>query len=58
MEKIIVLDTETTNSLDDALCYEVGFMVCDLMGKVYSKHSFVVADIFLDKELMNVAFFA
>ena len=58
MEKIIVLDTETTNSIEDALTYEIGFMVCDLMGKVYSKHSFVIADIFLDKELMDVAFFA
>ena len=57
MEKILVLDSETTNSLDDALTYDIGFMVCDINGKVYEKHSFVIADIFLDKELMNVAYF-
>lgn len=58
MEKILILDTETTNSLDDALTYDIGFIVADYNGTIYSKHSFVVADIFLDKELMSVAYFA
>lgn len=58
MEKIIILDCETTNSLDDALTYDIGFMVADYKGNIYSKHSFVNADIFLDKELMSVAYFA
>ena len=58
MEKILILDTETTNSLDDALTYDIGFIVADYNGKVYSKHSFVVADVFLDEELMSVAYFA
>lgn len=58
MEKIIIIDTETTNSIDDALAYDIGFIVADYNGKIYSKHSFVVADIFCDKELMSSAFFA
>ena len=58
MEKILIIDTETTNSLDDALVYDIGFIVADYNGNIYSKHSFVNADIFLDKELMSVAFFA
>ena len=29
MEKIIIIDTETTNSLDDALVYDIGFIVAD-----------------------------
>ena len=58
MEKILIIDTETTNSLDDALTYDIGFIVADYNGNIYSKHSFVVADIFLDKELMSVAYFA
>ena len=58
MEKIIIIDTETTNSIDDALTYDIGFIVADYNGKIYSKHSFVVADIFCDKELMSSAFFA
>ena len=56
-EKMIVLDTETTNSLDDPFCYDIGFAVVDRTGKVYETHSYVVADIFLDKELMAVAYF-
>lgn len=61
MEKntyFIVVDTETTNSIDDPLCYDIGFAVIDKTGHVYESHSFVVADIFLDKELMSSAYFA
>ena len=57
MEKIIVIDTETTNSLDNPFTYDIGFMVCDLDGNIYEKHSYVVADIFLDNELMASAYF-
>lgn len=58
MKKFIVLDTETTNSLDDPLAYDIGFAVIDEKGKVYESHSFVIAEIFLDKELMKSAYFA
>ena len=58
MKKFIVLDTETTNSLDDPLTYDIGFAVIDEKGKVYESHSFVIAEIFLDKELMKSAYFA
>lgn len=58
MEKFIVLDTETTNDIDTPICYDVGFAVIDEEGKVYEKFSFVVADVFLDKELMESAYFA
>lgn len=58
MEKIIILDVESTNSLEDALVYDIGFIVADYNGNIYSKHSFVVADVFCDKELMASAYFA
>jgi DNA polymerase III epsilon subunit-like protein len=58
VEKFIVLDTETTNDIECPLTYDIGFAVIDKEGFVYEKHSFVVADIFLDKELMASAFFA
>lgn len=58
MEKFIVIDTETTNSIDDPIAYDVGFAVVDVEGKVYEAHSYVVADVFLDKELMASAYFA
>ena len=57
-EKFIVVDTETTNSLDDPFCYDCGWAVVDSNGKVYEEHSYVVADIFLDKEMMNSAYYA
>lgn len=56
-EKFIVLDTETTNSLDDPIVYDFGWAVVDKTGKVYETYSFVVADIFLDEELMESAYF-
>ena len=29
-EKVIVLDTETTNSIDDPIAYDIGFAVIDI----------------------------
>lgn len=57
-EYFIVLDTETTNSLDDPIVYDIGWAVVDRNGKVYQTYSFVVADIFLDAELMASAYFS
>lgn len=56
--KYIVIDVESTNSLDDPFTYDIGFAVVDETGEVYEKYSYVVADIFLDKELMKSAYFA
>ena len=56
-DRIIVIDTETTNSIDDPLCYDVGFAVINPFGKILESYSFVVADIFLDKQLMESAYF-
>lgn len=58
MEKIIIIDTETTNDLIDSLVYDCGFIVADYNGTIYSKHSFVNADVFCNKELMESAYFA
>lgn len=58
MKKYLIIDTETTNSIDDPLAYDVGFAVIDEAGHVYEAHSYVVAEIFLDEELMAEAFFA
>lgn len=56
-ERIIFVDTETTNSIDDPICYDVGFAVSDKEGNIYEEQSFVVAEIFLDEELMASAYF-
>ena len=54
----LVIDTETTNSIDDPFAYDVGFAVVKATGEVLEAHSYVVADIFLDKDLMASAYFA
>jgi DNA polymerase III epsilon subunit-like protein len=56
--KFLVIDTETTNSIDDPFCYDIGFAVVDGEGNIYETHSYVVADVFLDKDLMASAYFA
>lgn len=56
--KVIMLDTETTNDIECPICYDLGFSVVDLdEGEVIERHSYVVADVFCDKELMSSAYF-
>lgn len=63
---LIGIDTETCNGLVDpngsldlsqSLVYDIGWQVVDKKGKVFRKRSFVVAEIFLDKELMAGAYY-
>ena len=56
--RIMMLDTETANSIEDPICYDVGYRVFDLAGNVYEEASMVNADIFLDKEFMASAYYA
>ncbi len=56
-EKFIVLDTETTIDFDTPLCYDIGFAVVDKTGKNYEEKSFVIAEVFLNEDLMESAFF-
>lgn len=57
-EKIMVLDVETTNSLDDPLMYDIGFVVTNKKGEIFEKGSYIVAETFFDEELMESAYFA
>lgn len=58
-EKFLVIDTETTNDIDNPIVYDIGFSVIDLSGKVYDTYSFVVAETFIEEqELMKIAYFA
>lgn len=55
--KYLMFDTETTNDIECPICYDFGFSVIDENGKVYEQGSYVVADIFLDKAMMESAYF-
>ena len=56
-DKFLILDTETTNSLDDPFVYDLGYAVIDKEANVYETGSYVNADVFLDEELMASAYF-
>lgn len=56
---VLVIDTETANSVEQPLPYDVGYAIVDTeTGEIHVERSFVVAEIFLDKELMSSAYFA
>lgn len=57
-DRIIMIDTETTNSLDDPLCYDVGYQIFSLAEGVLIERSFVNADVFYRADLMKDAYFA
>lgn len=55
----IVLDTETANSVEQPLPYDIGWAITDRYGNIYESHSFVVYEIYCkEKELMKSAYYA
>jgi len=54
----MILDCETTNSLEDPIVYDVGYEVFDDSGKTIEIASLTNKDIFLDKEFMSSAYYA
>ena len=55
----MVLDTETANSLDDPLMYDIGGAIIDKRGHVYESFSFVIYDVFCaDRVLFDTAYYA
>lgn len=58
-QKILMIDTETTGSLDKPLNYNVGCAVIDRYGKIYETLSACVKEIFRDRsDLMQSAYYA
>ena len=57
-DRVMIIDTETCNDIDCPIVYDVGFEVFDLCGNTFASESFVNADVFLDKSLMENAYFA
>lgn len=55
----MILDTETANSLDDPLMYDIGGAIVDKRGHVYESFSFVIYDVFCaDRALFDTAYYA
>lgn len=57
-QRIMMIDTETCNSLDDPIVYDVGFQVFDLAGNIYEQASIANKDVLTDVSLMSSAYFA
>lgn len=58
-EKYLVLDTETCNTIEQPIPYDIGWAICDKWGNVLVERSFIVAEIFLDmKDVMKSAYYA
>lgn len=58
MKSYLILDTETTNNFASPLVYDLGYVVCNKRGRVIRKESLIIAEIFLDKKLMEFAYYA
>lgn len=55
----IMVDTETCNTLDDPLCYDISWQVIDSHGRLYESRSFAVREVFSEMtELMQSAYYA
>jgi hypothetical protein len=55
----LTIDTETANSLDDPLMYDIGGAIHDRFGNVEETFSFIIYDIFCaDRALFDTAYYA
>lgn len=55
----ILIDTETANSLDNPLCYNIAWKVIDRMGNIYAEGNYINRDIFFGmRDLMASAYYA
>lgn len=55
----LTIDTETANTMDDPMMYDLGGCIHDKRGNVYETFSFVIYDVFCaDRELFNTAYYA
>lgn len=55
----LVFDTETANTLDNPLMYDLGFAIVDKRGKVYARFSLIIADVFFGmSNIMKSAYYA
>ena len=55
----LTIDTETANSLDDPMVYDIGGAIHDKQGKVYETFSFVIYETFVGmQDLMQTAYYS
>ena len=58
-ERYLVIDTETCNTIEQPLVYDIGYAICDRHGNIEVERSFVVAEVFIDMaDVMKSAYYA
>lgn len=58
LKNVIVLDTETANTMNDPLTYDIGWVVVEIpTGRILKTESYAVAEIFYHKYLMSTAYY-
>lgn len=58
-ELYLVLDTETCNTIEQPIPYDIGWAICDKYGNILAERSFIVAEVFLDMaDVMESAYYA
>ena len=58
-EYFLVIDTETANTAEQPLPYDIGYAICDRYGNIYLARSYMVAEMFCGhKDLMKTAYYA
>lgn len=56
---VMIVDTETANFVNQPLPYDIGYQIIDVdTHEILRKRSFVVQEIFMDKDLMSSAYYA
>lgn len=58
-EYFLIIDTETCNTMEQPLVYDIGYAIANRKGEIVLERSFVVADTFFDmKDVMSSAYYA
>lgn len=55
---ILILDTETAGGLENPLIYDFGYIIADKHGNIYEERSYLVKEIWEQKNLMTSAYYA
>ena len=55
----LTIDTETANTMDDPMMYDIGGCIHDKQGNVYETFSFIIYEVFCaDRQLFDTAYYA
>lgn len=55
----LIIDTETANTIEQPLPYDIGYVICDENGEIFVEKSYCVAEMFFDHaEMLKSAYYA